>query len=99
MQIALHNLQELKACPRRTGPARCPECGDKRLHPTDQKLLMQASLSPVTTLERAPLRTNETGAEVIFILFRQPGMSDEKFRADAEQVKKDLQALTDFLKK
>ena len=60
---------------------------------------MQASLSPVTTLERAPLRTNETGAEVIFILFRQPGMSDEKFRADAEQVKKDLQTLKDLLKK
>jgi hypothetical protein len=36
---------------------------------------------------------NGQGAEVLFTLFRQPEMSDEKFAADANWVKRDLLAL------
>ena len=36
---------------------------------------------------------NGDGAEVLLTLFRQPGMSDEKFAADAEWVGRDLFAL------
>jgi hypothetical protein len=42
-----------------------------------------------------PLRVipNGDGAEVLLILFRQPGMSDEQFQADTEWVKRDLLSL------
>lgn len=42
-----------------------------------------------------PMRVvaNGEGAEVLFTLFRQPGMSDEKFAADADWVARDLAAL------
>jgi len=42
-----------------------------------------------------PLRVlqNGEGSEVIFTLFRQPGMSDAQFSADAEWVARDLFAL------
>jgi hypothetical protein len=42
-----------------------------------------------------PMRVveNGEGAEVTFTLFRQPGMSDEKFQADQDWVKRDLEAL------
>jgi hypothetical protein len=42
-----------------------------------------------------PLRVfqNGAGAEVAFTLFRQPGMSIEKFEADAAWVKRDLATL------
>lgn len=34
----------------------------------------------------------ERGCELVLTLFRQPGMTDEKFAADAEWVMRDLQA-------
>jgi hypothetical protein len=42
-----------------------------------------------------PLRIipNGDGAEVLLTLFRQPGMSDAKFEADAEWVERDLLSL------
>ncbi|WP_413990505.1 polyketide cyclase [Labrys okinawensis] len=42
-----------------------------------------------------PLRVieNGEGAEVILTLFRQQGMSDEKFREDQDWVKRDLEGL------
>jgi hypothetical protein len=42
-----------------------------------------------------PMRVipNGDGAEVLLTLFRQPGMSDAKFQADAEWVARDLLAL------
>ena len=42
-----------------------------------------------------PLRiiSNGDGAEVLLTLFRQPDMSDEKFEADTQWVKRDLLAL------
>jgi hypothetical protein len=42
-----------------------------------------------------PLRIveNGSGAEVLLTLFRQPGMSDEQFAADADWVRRDLLAL------
>jgi hypothetical protein len=46
-----------------------------------------------------PLRVVANGddCEVIFTLFRLPGMDDEKFTADAAWVKRDLQKLKDLL--
>jgi hypothetical protein len=48
-----------------------------------------------------PLRAirNGDGCEVIFTLFRVPGMSAEQFRSDAEWVERDLQKLKDVLEK
>ena len=42
-----------------------------------------------------PLRVvqNGDGAEVMLTLFRQPGMTDERFAADAKWIHRDLQAL------
>ena len=48
-----------------------------------------------------PLRViaNEGGSELVFTLFRLPGMSDEKFAADAEWVMLDLVFLKNLLEK
>lgn len=45
-----------------------------------------------------PMRViaNGPGALVEFTLFRQPGMTKEKFQADADWVARDLQALRAF---
>ena len=42
-----------------------------------------------------PMRViaNGTGSELLFTLFREPEMSDERFSADLEFVKKDLNVL------
>lgn len=42
-----------------------------------------------------PMRiiANGDGAEVLLTLFRQPGMSPEKFAADADWIRRDLRAL------
>ena len=49
------------------------------------------SPAPDTTLY-IPMRVirNGAGCELIFTLFRLPGMDDEKFRADADWVMRDL---------
>jgi hypothetical protein len=46
-----------------------------------------------------PLRVIENGggAEVILTLFRQPGMSDEKFQADRDWVRRDLEKLRELM--
>jgi hypothetical protein len=46
-----------------------------------------------------PMRviSNGTGAEVQFTLFRVPGMTDDKFAADAEWVMRDLNRLKELL--
>jgi hypothetical protein len=46
-----------------------------------------------------PMRViaNSPGTELMFTLFRQPDMSDEKFAADAEWVKHDLNTLKGLL--
>lgn len=48
-----------------------------------------------------PLRVvpNGTGSEVTFTLFRQPGVSDQKFAEDAQWVEKDLQRLKRLLER
>jgi hypothetical protein len=48
-----------------------------------------------------PMRVlpNGRSSEVIFTLFRQPDMSDEKFSEDAKWVEKDLRILKDLLEK
>lgn len=46
-----------------------------------------------------PLRViqNGEGAEVMLTLFRQPGMSDEKFASDAKWITRDLRSLKKFV--
>lgn len=48
-----------------------------------------------------PMRViaNGTGSEVIFTLFRLPGMTDEAFARDAEWVERDLTALKALLER
>ena len=49
-----------------------------------------------------PMRVVSNGrssSEVIFTLFRQPDVSDEKFLEDAKWVEKDLTILSDLLEK
>jgi len=48
-----------------------------------------------------PMRVfpNGGGAEVLLTIFRQPGMSDEKFGEDAQWVRRDLEALKALLEK
>jgi hypothetical protein len=50
-------------------------------------------------LVHVPMRViaNGDGAEIMLTLFRQPGMDDAKFAADAEWVRRDLQTLKDLL--
>jgi hypothetical protein len=48
-----------------------------------------------------PMRVvpNGNGSELIFTLFRQPGMTDQRFQEDAEWVLRDLKKLQEVLKK
>jgi hypothetical protein len=48
-----------------------------------------------------PMRViaNGNGSELIFTLFRLPGMTDERFSADAEWVMRDLTTLKSLLEK
>lgn len=51
------------------------------------------------TVVHNPMRVlpNGTGSEFVFSLFRQPGMSNEQFAADARAVEQDLQRLKALL--
>jgi hypothetical protein len=48
-----------------------------------------------------PMRVfpNDDGSELVFTLYRQPGISDQKFAEDAELVEKDLKRLKTLLEK
>jgi hypothetical protein len=48
-----------------------------------------------------PMRVfpNGEGAEVLLTVFRQPGMSEQKFSEDTQWVRRDLEALKDLLEK
>ncbi|MDO9418669.1 SRPBCC family protein [Pararhizobium sp.] len=54
---------------------------------------------PTGQVVHNPLRVvaNGDGAEVMFTLFRQPGMSDEQYAGDAAHVEKDLKTLKGLL--
>jgi hypothetical protein len=56
-------------------------------------------LLPDGTEIYVPMRViaNGTGSEVLFTLFRLPGMDDKKFAADAAWVLRDLHALKNLL--
>jgi hypothetical protein len=57
-------------------------------------------VSPEPGLEiHIPMRVipNGDGCELVFTLFRQPGMSEEEFAADAEWVMRDLTVLKNLL--
>jgi hypothetical protein len=42
---------------------------------------------------------NDDGSELGFTLYRQPGISDQKFAEDAELIEKDLKRLKTLLEK
>lgn len=46
-----------------------------------------------------PMRVfpNDDGSEVVFTLYRRPGMSDEAFTADADMISSDLRTLKSLL--
>ncbi len=48
-----------------------------------------------------PMRVfpNDDGSELVFTLYRQPDISDQKFAEDAELVEKDLKRLKTLLEK
>jgi uncharacterized protein YndB with AHSA1/START domain len=48
-----------------------------------------------------PMRVfpNGDGSEVLLTVFRQPGMSEEKFAEDTHWVRRDLEALKELLEK
>jgi hypothetical protein len=48
-----------------------------------------------------PMRliTNESGCELLFTLFREPGITDERYNADANFVQRDLNGLKALLEK
>jgi hypothetical protein len=48
-----------------------------------------------------PMRVfpNGQGAEVLLTVFRQPGTSEQKFAEDTQWVRRDLEALKEFLEK
>ena len=54
---------------------------------------------PTGEVVHNPLRVlaNGDGSEVVFTLYRRPGMSEEAFAADAEVVARDLQTLRRIL--
>jgi hypothetical protein len=45
------------------------------------------------------LITNGSGCELLFTLFREPGITDESYNADANFVQRDLNALKELLEK
>ncbi|WP_022900051.1 polyketide cyclase [Humibacter albus] len=54
---------------------------------------------PDGTVVHNPLRVlrNDEGSEVVFTLYRRPGVTDEDFAQDAELVRQDLARLRDVL--
>jgi hypothetical protein len=48
-----------------------------------------------------PMRliANSSGSELLFTLFREPDMSDERYASDADFVRRDLQGLNELLEK
>lgn len=62
----------------------------------DHDVIVESGLKIHNPMRVVP---NGKGSEVIFTLFRQPDMSDEKFLEDAKWVEKDLRILKDLLEK
>lgn len=56
---------------------------------------------PDGTVVHNPLRVlrNGTGSEVVFTLYRRPGLSDEEFEQDAAMVRADLERLRAVLER
>lgn len=63
--------------------------------PNAHGILDHRVILPTGETVEVPMRviTNGTGSEVQFTLFRQPGMSESQFAADAAWVERDLQTL------
>ena len=79
---------------RRNGPAKV-RFTERNAH----GVLDHYVLLPDGTEIYVPMRViaNGTGSEVLFTLFRLPGMDDEKLAADAAWVLRDLHALRNLL--
>lgn len=69
--------------------------------PIDSGVLDHNVTLPDGTVVHNPLRVlaNNTGSEVVFTLFRRPGMADEEFRADAGLIEADLARLAGLLER
>lgn len=69
--------------------------------PNDLGVLDHEVVLPTGETIHNPLRVvpNGAGSEVIFTLFRQPGVTDDKLAADAEWVEKDLRKLKQLLER
>jgi len=67
-----------------------------RFVPRNTMGVMDHFVTPAPGVEiYVPMRivANGSGSEVIFTLFRMPGMTDEEFTADAGMVERDLETL------
>ena len=69
-----------------------------RFTPYNEHGVMDHVVETATGDVHVPLRivANGEGAEVMLTLFRQPGMDDERFAADAKWITRDLRALRDL---
>lgn len=58
-------------------------------------------IRPVGTQLYVPMRllTNGSGCELLFTLFREPGITDERYNADANFVQRDLNGLKKLLER
>lgn len=67
--------------------------------PNDLGVLDHDVVLPSGERVHNPLRAiaNSEGSEVVFTLYRRPGMSDQAFAADASAVERDLRALKALL--
>lgn len=69
--------------------------------PNELGVLDHEVVLPTGEVVHNPMRVvpNGTGSEVVFTLFRQPGVTDEKLAEDREWIRKDLQALKELLER
>ncbi|WP_018240025.1 polyketide cyclase [Ensifer sp. BR816] len=78
------------------GNARVRFAPDNALGVVDHLVTLENGAKVHNALRVVP---NGDGAEVMFTLLRQPGMSDAQFAADAATVEEDLAALKGFLER
>ncbi|MBB4188178.1 SRPBCC family protein [Sinorhizobium terangae] len=76
------------------GNARVRFAPDNDFGVVDHLVTLESGLTVHNALRVVP---NGDGAEVMFTLLRQPGMSDEQFADDAAWVEKDLAALKSIM--
>lgn len=76
------------------GPVRVRFCARNPFGVLDHTVVLAPGVEILVPMRVVP---NGSGAEVQFTLFRQPGMTDERFAADADWVARDLQTMKRLL--